>query len=200
MATCEDFPSSIDAASAAGCKRALKLRSAAYAETLAASRFLRGDFSCVLLLAMNCGLHCRLRLRKLPLRTYAASSAEFWTFVLSITPQNDAVFSFFGCSDRRLSSSSHFWRLKRGIPGRTAQKQIPRSAELTRSERRCGRRSETATKRKTAASKEARPYRFRGGDACESNAPETFCAPHNGFEGRGGHQAPSISVFQPEPC
>ena len=57
-----------------------------------------------------------------------------------------------------------------------------------------------STKRETAASKEARPYRFRGGDACESNAPETFCAPHNGFEGRGGHQAPSISVFQPDPC
>lgn len=29
------------------------------------------------------------------------------------------------------------------------------------------------------------PY---GGDACESNTPETFCAPHNGFEGRGIHQ------------
>ena len=32
-----------------------------------------------------------------------------------------------------------------------------------------------------------------GGDACESNTPETFCAPHNGFEGRGAHQDPSIS-------
>ena len=27
-----------------------------------------------------------------------------------------------------------------------------------------------------------------GGDVCESNTPETFCAPHNGFEGRGPHQ------------
>ena len=35
-----------------------------------------------------------------------------------------------------------------------------------------------------------------GGDACESNTPETFCAPHNGFEGRGGHQTPTISVCQ----
>lgn len=34
---------------------------------------------------------------------------------------------------------------------------------------------------------------FFGGDACESNTPETFCAPHNGFEGRGAHQDPSIS-------
>ena len=29
---------------------------------------------------------------------------------------------------------------------------------------------------------------FSGGDACESNTPETFCAPRNGFEGRGIHQ------------
>ena len=35
-----------------------------------------------------------------------------------------------------------------------------------------------------------------GGDACESNTPETFCAPHNGFEGRGAHQDPSISIEQ----
>ena len=35
-----------------------------------------------------------------------------------------------------------------------------------------------------------------GGDACESNTPKTFCAPHNGFEGRGNHQAPSISLVQ----
>ncbi len=34
-----------------------------------------------------------------------------------------------------------------------------------------------------------------GGDACESNAPETFCAPHDGFEGRGAHQDPSISAW-----
>lgn len=27
-----------------------------------------------------------------------------------------------------------------------------------------------------------------GGDVCESNAPETFCTPRNGFEGRGIHQ------------
>ena len=33
-----------------------------------------------------------------------------------------------------------------------------------------------------------------GGDACESNTPETFCAPHNGFEGRGAHQGSSISA------
>ena len=29
-----------------------------------------------------------------------------------------------------------------------------------------------------------------GGDACESNTPETFCAPRNGFEGREVHQEP----------
>ncbi len=29
---------------------------------------------------------------------------------------------------------------------------------------------------------------FFGGDVCESNTPKTFCAPHNGFEGRGPHQ------------
>ena len=33
-----------------------------------------------------------------------------------------------------------------------------------------------------------------GGDACESNTPETFCAPHYGFEGRGAHQDPPISI------
>ena len=33
-----------------------------------------------------------------------------------------------------------------------------------------------------------------GGDACESNTPKTFCAPHNGFEGRGAHQDPFVSV------
>ena len=33
-----------------------------------------------------------------------------------------------------------------------------------------------------------------GGDVCESNTPKTFCAPHNGFEGRGSHQAPSVSM------
>ena len=37
-------------------------------------------------------------------------------------------------------------------------------------------------------------FAFLGGDACESNTPETFCAPHNGFEGRGAHQDPSIST------
>lgn len=40
---------------------------------------------------------------------------------------------------------------------------------------------------------EARALVVFGGDACESNTPETFCAPHNGFEGRGAHQDPSIS-------
>ena len=29
-----------------------------------------------------------------------------------------------------------------------------------------------------------------GGDACESNTPETFCASRNGFEGREVHQEP----------
>ncbi len=32
-----------------------------------------------------------------------------------------------------------------------------------------------------------------GGDVCESNTPKTFCAPHNGFEGRGAHQDPFVS-------
>ena len=31
-------------------------------------------------------------------------------------------------------------------------------------------------------------FGFYGGDVCESNTPKTFCAPHNGFEGRGLHQ------------
>ena len=35
---------------------------------------------------------------------------------------------------------------------------------------------------------------FSGGDACESNTPVTFCAPCNGFEDRGDHQASSISI------
>lgn len=38
--------------------------------------------------------------------------------------------------------------------------------------------------------------RGSGGDVCESNTPETFCAPHNGFEGRGAHQDPTVS-FSP---
>lgn len=42
---------------------------------------------------------------------------------------------------------------------------------------------------------EARALVVFGGDACESNTPETFCAPHNGFEGRGAHQDPSISAW-----
>ena len=33
-----------------------------------------------------------------------------------------------------------------------------------------------------------------GGDVCESNAPETFCVPHNGFEDRGTHQDPSAPI------
>ena len=39
-----------------------------------------------------------------------------------------------------------------------------------------------------------------GGDVCESNAPETFCVPHNGFEDRGTHQGSirphSVSAFR----
>ena len=31
-------------------------------------------------------------------------------------------------------------------------------------------------------------FGFYGGDVCESNTPKTFCAPRNGFEGRGPHQ------------
>lgn len=38
-----------------------------------------------------------------------------------------------------------------------------------------------------------------GGVVCESNTPETFCSPHNGFEGRGTHQDPSDSIPKPRP-
>ena len=31
-------------------------------------------------------------------------------------------------------------------------------------------------------------FEFYGGNVCESNTPKTFCAPRNGFEGRGPHQ------------
>ena len=35
-----------------------------------------------------------------------------------------------------------------------------------------------------------------GGDVCESNTPKTFCAPRNGFEGRGTHQGSIRLRFQ----
>lgn len=49
--------------------------------------------------------------------------------------------------------------------------------------------------KKTPACGHAGVLAFYGGDACESNTPETLCTPHNGFEGRGAHQDPFISVW-----